>query len=155
MRRKLLLLAALTLLVLACISKAAQGDDKDWTVGHKTDDIAIFYQIERVGSNELEVRVKVLNGRPKEVRVWLEISYEKEGYWNGAARVDDDHQATALCVVIVAAGRSNICKLEKIKTKEISKISIGRWLNEDVAKAEEKQQKEEMKRAKRIPGIRW
>jgi len=155
MQRRLLL-SAISFFLLTCSSQAARQDgDKDWTAAHKTDDIATFYQGERVGSNELEVRVKVVNGRAKEVRVWLEIVYENDGYSSGAARVVDDHQETSLCVVTVAAGHRSICKLENIKAEKISKVRIKRWLNEDVAKAEEKEQKEEMKRAKRrIPGIR-
>jgi hypothetical protein len=154
LKRLPLLIAVLSCLTIT-LTISARAKDEEWIRSHKTDNIETFYQVEKIGTNELEVRIKVVNGRSKEVRVWLEIVYEGDGYARGMARVNDDHSRETFCILTIPTRGSDICKIEKIKAKKIVDVRIERWLNEDVAKIEDKENKKRYddlkKRRPRVP----
>jgi hypothetical protein len=141
MRKRLILFAPLLLIVLCTPVKP---QEEEWVKAHKVDDIETFYQVEKVGSNELEVRVKVLNGRAKEVRVWVDIEYKYSGVQRGGGIILEGRKPSKSTTVTVAARRSTMTKVH-ITAEEITGVKIQRWLNEDLAKEEDKEEDKDLK----------
>jgi hypothetical protein len=152
MLKRLPIFALFSLVILCTPVRPQEGE---WIRAQKTDDIEAFYQVEKVGTNELEVRVKVLNGRAKDVRVRIDI--EHNGVQRGGGLILRGEKPTAAISLTVPARRTNVEKVT-ITASEITGIKIKRWLNEDLAKIEDKENekrwKEMKKREKSIPGIR-
>jgi hypothetical protein len=122
--------------------------DDEWTRSYKEDDIEIFYQAEKVGTNKFEVKIKVVNNRSKAIRVQTRIkmknaSFEpvlapsprmEKGIEKGTKVYRDS------CVLAVPAHGVTICEGLKVSGEKISGVSLIRWVNEDVAKDEDERE---------------
>ena len=110
--------------LLCAISISAQ--DSEWIAAEKTDNIEVFYQFEKSGSNSLEVVVKVINNRTKDIDVVVRISPKSTSSKNRPIPVlGFDIKLT------VRAKSSAISKKTEIRGVVINSVKMLCWSNVD------------------------
>lgn len=124
-----------------------QGKDADWIRSFKADDIEIFYQTEKVGSENYEVKIKVVNNRSKAIRVWTRIKNKFDSslpdlnFPPNTPFVKNTKAYGDKCELIVPAQGSTICEGIKVSRQKIESVNLTRWINEDIAQEEDKKKK--------------
>jgi hypothetical protein len=111
--------------------------DEGWTRSDKQDDIETFYRYEKIGSDTFQVEVKIVNNRPKSVKVRVQVQYESAGITGRLLATDHNHQFLTqpsqrfnnTCEVVAPSVSSRICRGIKVAAKKITGVKIIRWDN--------------------------
>lgn len=104
---------------------SARAQNSEWKSAGKKDDIEIFYQVEKVGTDTLEVTIKINNKRAKAITIIAAyVSYKNR------ANYGTRELAYKPCGLPIPPDGSRICEPIKISGRKITDVKIE-WENAD------------------------
>jgi hypothetical protein len=109
--------------------KSPPSVDEGWTRSDKQDDIEAFYRYEKTSSDTFLVEVKIVNNRPKSVKVRVQVLSESMA---GRFFTQASQRFDGTCNIITPSGSSRICRDIKVTAKKITGVKIIRWDNANV-----------------------
>lgn len=123
------------------VTESLPSVDESWTRSAKQDDIETFYRYEKTGSDTFQVEVKIVNNRPKSVKVRVQVQYDSGGPSRRYLVTDHTHKFLTqpsrrlndTCEIVVPSRSSRICQDIEVTAKKITGVRIFRWdnVNED------------------------
>ena len=104
---------------------STKAQSSEWKSAGKKDDIEIFYQVEKVGTDALEVTIRINNKRAKAITIIAAyVSYKNR------ANYGTRELAYQPCGLPIPSGGTRICEPIKINGKKITDVKIE-WENAD------------------------